>query len=161
VQKKNQAITIKGTKNGLTFFIDELSSFEHILKELEEKLDTSLLEQDQPVVKVTIHVGNRYLTDEMKESLVKIIEENKNFVIQDIISNVILKGEAEEWFRNLQVTTISSIIRSGQVIHIQGDVLLVGDVNPGGKISATGNIYILGRLNGIAHAGYDGDREAI
>src|SRR5690625_3993362 len=53
------------------------------------------------------------------------------------------------------------LVRSGQVLEVTGDLLLVGDVNPGGKVVATGNIYILGNLRGIAHAGVNGDRNAV
>lgn len=45
-------------------------------------------------------------------------------------------------------------------MEVEGDLLLVGDVNPGGKVISTGNIYIMGNLYGIAHAGVMGDREA-
>src|SRR5699024_6098067 len=51
--------------------------------------------------------------------------------------------------------------RSGQVLRVEGDLLLIGDVNPGGKVVATGDIYIMGNLRGIAHAGINGNRKAI
>ncbi|HLT55998.1 MAG TPA: septum site-determining protein MinC, partial [Bacillota bacterium] len=56
---------------------------------------------------------------------------------------------------------VRKIVRSGQVLEITGDLLLIGDVNPGGKVVSTGNVYILGNLYGIAHAGAAGDRKAI
>src|SRR5699024_1940944 len=51
--------------------------------------------------------------------------------------------------------------RSGQVLEVTGNLLLIGDVNPGGRVIATGNIYIMGQLNGIAHAGSEGDTQAV
>lgn len=39
--------------------------------------------------------------------------------------------------------------------------MLIGDVNPGGKVMASGNIFILGRLKGMAHAGMNGNEEAV
>src|SRR5690606_18406440 len=53
------------------------------------------------------------------------------------------------------------VVRSGQVLQVKGDVLLIGDVNPGGKIASTGDVYVLGRLKGIAHAGVNGNKQAI
>jgi septum site-determining protein MinC len=53
------------------------------------------------------------------------------------------------------------LIRSGQTLHHDGSLLFIGDVNPGGTISSSGNILILGALRGLAHAGTDGDQEAI
>ncbi len=51
-------------------------------------------------------------------------------------------------------------LRSGEHLEAEGDVLLLGDVNPGAKISAGGNVMIWGRLRGIAHAGKYGDQTA-
>jgi len=39
-------------------------------------------------------------------------------------------------------------------------LLILGDVNPGAKVSAEGNIIIWGRLLGIAHAGSKGNSQA-
>lgn len=52
-------------------------------------------------------------------------------------------------------------IRSGQVLQAPGDILLIGKIHPGGTIRASGSIFILGELLGLAHAGFDGDNEAI
>ncbi len=51
-------------------------------------------------------------------------------------------------------------VRSGEYIESPGDLLILGDVNPGAKVSAEGNIIIWGRLLGIAHAGSKGNSEA-
>ncbi len=47
-------------------------------------------------------------------------------------------------------------LRSGEHFESEGSILLLGDVNPGAKISAGGDIMIWGRLMGTAHAGKDG-----
>jgi len=51
-------------------------------------------------------------------------------------------------------------VRSGEYVESSGDLLILGDVNPGAKVSAKGNIIIWGRLLGIAHAGCEGDSQA-
>ncbi len=51
-------------------------------------------------------------------------------------------------------------LRSGENLEAEGDVLLLGDVNPGAKISAGGDVLIWGRLRGIAHAGKEGNHDA-
>jgi septum site-determining protein MinC len=47
------------------------------------------------------------------------------------------------------------------VVDIVGDVLVIGDVNPGGTVKATGNVFVLGALRGIAHAGYGGNADVV
>ena len=51
-------------------------------------------------------------------------------------------------------------VRSGEYICSNGDLLILGDVNPGAIVSAEGNIMIWGRLLGIAHAGSKGNSKA-
>ncbi len=48
-------------------------------------------------------------------------------------------------------------LRSGQRILHQGNVVIVGEVNPGAEIRATGDIVVMGSLRGLAHAGSSGD----
>lgn len=52
-------------------------------------------------------------------------------------------------------------VRSGQLVNFDGNLVVVGDVNPGGEIIATGNVVIMGSLRGIVHAGANGNKEAI
>jgi len=51
-------------------------------------------------------------------------------------------------------------LRGGQVLHHTGKIVVVGDVNPGAELVATGDILVFGRLRGIAHAGAGGDENA-
>jgi septum site-determining protein MinC len=51
-------------------------------------------------------------------------------------------------------------IRSGQIVRHLGNVVIVGDVNPGAEIIASGDIVIFGILRGQAHAGAQGDDKA-
>ena len=51
-------------------------------------------------------------------------------------------------------------LRSGEHLDKDVDILIFGDVNPGAKISSSGNIMIWGRLRGIAHAGKTGNLKA-
>jgi len=51
-------------------------------------------------------------------------------------------------------------LRSGMSLDFVGSVIVLGDVNPGAEVKATGNILVLGALKGIAHAGANGEKEA-
>ncbi|HUN29358.1 MAG TPA: septum site-determining protein MinC [Alphaproteobacteria bacterium] len=51
-------------------------------------------------------------------------------------------------------------LRGGQALHHAGNIVVVGDVNPGTELVATGDIVVFGRLLGVAHAGAQGDSEA-
>lgn len=44
-------------------------------------------------------------------------------------------------------------VRSGVILDHPGNLVVIGDVNPGAEVRAERNIIVLGRLRGIAHAG--------
>ncbi len=48
-------------------------------------------------------------------------------------------------------------LRAGEVLEAINNVLILGDVNPGAKVLAGGDVMIWGRLLGIAHAGKSGN----
>tara|TARA_A100001388_G_scaffold212659_1_gene163073 strand:- start:55 stop:717 length:663 start_codon:yes stop_codon:yes gene_type:complete len=51
-------------------------------------------------------------------------------------------------------------VRSGDRISSNGNLCIIGDVNPGAIVSARKNIYVWGKLLGIAVAGNDGNNNA-
>ncbi|WP_137788749.1 septum site-determining protein MinC [Bacillus sp. E(2018)] len=162
VQKLQHNVTIKGTKDGLVLLLDDKCSFDLLVEELNDKLTAGSSQMlNGPVISVKVKAGNRYLTAEQEEKLIEILKQKENLILDHIESEVITKAEAEELRKDAQVVTVSKVVRSGQVLDVQGDLLLIGDVNPGATVMATGNIYILGSLKGIAHCGTKGNEEAI
>jgi septum formation inhibitor MinC len=51
-------------------------------------------------------------------------------------------------------------LRGGQTLQQLGSIVVVGDVNPGAELVATGDILVFGSLRGTAHAGAQGDANA-
>jgi septum site-determining protein MinC len=54
----------------------------------------------------------------------------------------------------------AATLRGGQMLQHSGNIVIVGDVNPGAEVVATGDIVIFGRLAGIAHAGAGGNEQS-
>jgi len=52
-------------------------------------------------------------------------------------------------------------VRSGRSVVHEGHVIILGDVNPGAQVIATGNVVVWGRLRGMVHAGAGGDSAAM
>ena len=61
---------------------------------------------------------------------------------------------------NLPTLYLRKTIRSGQSISSDGNIVIIGDVNPGAEVIAKGDITVWGILGGIAHAGSDGNNYA-
>jgi len=51
-------------------------------------------------------------------------------------------------------------VRSGQTLEFPGNIVILGDVNPGAYVVASGDIIVMGRLHGVVHAGAEGEERA-
>jgi len=73
---------------------------------------------------------------------------------------IILEPE-EQFNKSSNDYTHIGMIRSGDKISSNGNLIVIGDVNPGAQISARKNIYVWGKLRGVAIAGISGDENCI
>ena len=154
-----QRIVIKGVKDGLVFVLDDRCGMDELLEELNDKLDRShhkLL--TGPLVHVRVKLGSRRITEADRERLVDAIRRRGNLIIQSIESDPAPEDQAAG-AGCLHV--VSGVVRSGQTVERDGHLLLLGDVNPGGTVCCTGDIYIMGALRGVAHAGCRGNTGAV
>lgn len=152
-------VMIKGVKDGLVFLLNDACDWQDLLKELQHKLEKTHQQiLTGPIIHVHVKLGSREATEEQKEEIRSVIKQKGNLLIQSIESEPRKEVVVEPAAR---MSTLRGMIRSGQTLHHEGDLLYLGDVNPGGTITSTGNIYIMGSLRGMAHAGIDGDDKAI
>lgn len=154
---KSKHVRIKGIKDGLIFLLDDKCPFEDLLSELRYKLEHSHQNiLTGPIVHVDIKLGKRPVTEAEKEAILEILKGQGNLLIRSVEALPVPGSEDNE-----ALFLISGMVRSGQVLHHKGNLLFLGDVNPGGAITCTGDIYILGALKGMAHAGVEGNEGAI
>lgn len=163
-------IAFKGKREGISIYIKE-GSFENIKKELERKIKKS--EQFFKGAKIVEIAGieGKELKEKEKKEIERIVTKKYNMVVDEIeIKKEKIKETVKEDSMNLghfngiiegNTKFITSTIRSGQLVEFDGNIVIIGDVNPGGEISAKGNIIVLGTLRGVAYAGSDGNEEAI
>lgn len=154
-------ISFKGNKEGIYIQIKELD-FNTIKEELIKRLRET--KNFFKGVKV-IDIKGSSLTDIEVAVLTNIIEE---FDIEvEIRPQDIEEIEEDEEivpFIGIDegVTKfIRNTLRSGQREEFDGNMVILGDTNPGSVIVAKGNIIVMGTLRGIAHAGSDGNKSSI
>ncbi|MUG69123.1 septum site-determining protein MinC [Paenibacillus validus] len=153
-------VAIKGVKDGLVFLLDDTCEFSDVLEELNHKLEKTHQQiLTGPIIHVHVKLGKRAVTDEQKEQVRRIISQKGNLLIQSMES--LDPSQDREMPDASDVKIVRGIVRSGQTLTHEGDMLLLGDINPGGAIVSTGSIYIMGSLRGMAHAGADGDETAV
>ncbi len=89
-------------------------------------------------------------TDKAVESDIQIVEFEE---VEDL--EEIRKHDRET--EKLPTLYIHRTLRSGQSLTSDGNIVIIGDVNPGAEVIAKGDITVWGILGGIAHAGSDGN----
>lgn len=166
VMKMKQSVTLKGTKDGFVLTLDESVAFETVLSDLDqllEKLHSENKEQKevQKGISLEVKTGMRLFSEDEKAKTTEKISSKSQFQLKKISAEVLTYQQATEWHESNSLQMEIQTIRSGQVLQAPGDILLIGKIHPGGTIRASGSIFILGELLGLAHAGFDGDNEAI
>lgn len=162
----NNTVIIKGNKSGMTVVLDREISFEQLLKDVKEKFTES--SKFWGNAQMAIQFEGRRLTSEQERRIIDVIEENSSLNILCILDN---DQEQEQKFQKALTDKLNDMaaqtgqfykgtLRSGQVLESEGSIIILGDVNPGGKVIAKGNIVVLGALKGIAYSGVSGNESA-
>lgn len=162
-------ITFKGTKEALIIMLSEKPTTEEIISELEKKLETSVnfLKGVNYPIKVR---GRKFTKDEfalIAKKIKEIVglevseEDDKEFEFKaKKAAGVEVKGVfhgIDEGMTKFHRGTL----RSGQLLKFHGNIVVIGDANPGSEIVASGNIIVLGTLRGIVHAGVTGNKGSV
>ena len=158
-------VIIKGKNDRLVIALDPNIDFLDIC----DILKTKILEAKDFIgnSRMAIEFSGRALTNEEENTLIGIITDNSDIAISYIFSK---RAESEE--ENVDLDYLNSLIeegkthfyrgtlRSGSKIESDGNVVVLGDVNPSSMIRARGNVIVLGHLNGTVYAGLGGDDRA-
>ena len=86
----------------------------------------------------------------------KYLKINSTFKSEQEIKNKLISFNSKKKDDILHKGTV----RSGERISSNGNLCIIGDVNPGAIVSAQKNIYVWGKLLGIAFAGKSGNKNA-
>ena len=88
-------------------------------------------------------------------------EEMKTYATMDDdeIPKLDLEDEEED-VEKLPTLYLNQTLRSGQTVTSDGNIVVIGDANPGSEIIAKGDVTVWGVLGGIAHAGSKGNVNA-
>ncbi len=160
---QNNLVLFKGTKDGVSILFSEDAPFSEICQQLKQKITEA--EKFFNHVKTALIFKGRVFNEEEEKELLKIISENTSMDITFLKTEnneaelipCINRGDGEP-----QTLTKfhKGSLRNGQQLDFDGSIVIIGDVNPGAEVKATGNIIILGQLKGIAHAGCKGMTDA-
>lgn len=156
--------TLKGKKDGYEIQLAASASFAENLSDLaalfkQVQTQQALLHEES--AKFTIASGERLLDEDQKAAIQALLKPYPGFQIINFSAAVVPQTKVANLLATPHVPVAVGVIRSGQERRFDGDVLFIGAVHYGGVLRATGNIFCLGEVAGIVHAGYPNDAEAI
>ncbi len=181
---ENSSVVFKATNNGLILIMKDEDDFEKTYDQIGKKLAAAgkFFKGASLVVK---YRGKKLSSDEEEkicnlmsdktEARIIAFEEDTNYEPNADLNVLENSFNIEEnnkpasyikkfFFKGIEegITKFyRGTVRSGQLLNFNGNVVILGDVNPGAEVQATGNIIIMGTLRGTVHAGMDGNKEAI
>ncbi len=148
---------LKGDRQGLHLLATNCPSETQFAEDLIDTLNTR--HKFLGTAEIYLEV-NLPLTAPLLESVANAFSQFPNLVLKGIVrsdpTGVISLEEAKKPAASPLV--VRHTIRSGQQIMHQGDVIVIGDVNPGSTIVAGGDVMVFGWLRGTVYAGQPQDR---
>jgi septum site-determining protein MinC len=166
----SERISIKGTSEGLIITLGS-GAWHGLVEELDQRLSekASFFKGGR----VGLAVGSRQLTPQELEQVGQVLSrhnvtlwavESDSPSTQEAATQLGLEvgfgfatrataTPAAPLLPQSEAILVQRTLRSGQVIHHTGHVVVIGDVNPGAEIRAGGSVIVWGRLRGTVHAG--------
>ncbi len=159
-------VTIRGTRDGVMILLGD-GDWNVLMRELQTQLERPNASAFFRGARVSVETGNRFLHERERAELQQLLSKH-SIRVGDMVPTVAQTQAARQerndmYTRNNGVNEVLMIrrtLRSGQMIHHQGPVVVYGDVNDGAEIIAAGDVLIFGKLRGVVHAGAGGDDHA-
>jgi len=168
-------ISFKATVNGLILIMRGEDDFETVYEHIEKKLESS--GRFFKGASLTVKYRGRKLTADQEQQIAALLSKKTNAEIKSFEEDLIQPDKEQEavkknmekpkmrmiFFKGLEegmTKFYKGTVRSGQLVSYEGNLVIIGDVNPGGEVLATGNVIVMGSLRGMVHAGADGNKEA-
>jgi septum site-determining protein MinC len=158
-----QPVILKSNPHGINLILDKNLPFGELKQEILKKFKES--DKFFKNARIGLSFEGRDLSQAEECEILELISANTSIEIVCIID----KDESKDAFYVDKIKEFDEIqsgrtgefykgtLRSGQVLECETSLIVLGDVNPGAKIIAKGNIVVLGSLKGNAYAGASGD----
>jgi len=175
-----QTVILKSYSQGMNLILDEKAEFETLLNEVADKFKKSAGFFRE--ARIALSFEGRKLSTEEEKQMIRTIEENSDVEVLCILekseeeSKIYIKAlqqleerqggadgedseEADPEKEDRLMRMHCGNILAGEPLECEEDVLVLGDVEPGGLVVSNGSILILGSLRGEAFAAAGGEHE--
>lgn len=160
-------VVIKSNKSGMSVFLDSDVEFEQLLCDIALKFKESA--KFWGSVQMTLTLEGRKLTPREEFQIVNVITEHSQIEILCLIDRDANRMKQCEKALNEKLMELSSTtgqffrgnLQEGESLESESSIVIIGDVCRGARVTAKGNVIVLGKLSGSVTAGVAGNRETV
>lgn len=163
----HSAVVIKSSKAGMTVILDPELPFDALLEAVGKKFRESA--RFWGAIQMTLTLEGRDLTPQEELQIVDAITSNSQIEILCLLDTDARRIERCEKALNEKLMELSShtgqfyrgTLRRGETLESETSIVIIGDVEHGARVTAKGNVIILGELRGAVTAGLGDNLDAV
>lgn len=161
------AVVIKSSKAGMTVILDPELPFGELLDAIGKKFSESA--RFWGSVQMTLTLEGRVLTAAQEFAIVDTITKNSQIEVLCLLDTDAERIERCEKALNDKLMELNSqtgqfyrgTLKRGDCLESEASIVIIGNVDHGARVTAKGNVIVLGELKGTVTAGVSGNPQAV
>lgn len=161
------AVVIKSSKAGMTVILDPELPFDELLDAIGKKFSESA--RFWGSVQMTLTLEGRELTAAQEFAIVDTITKNSQIEVLCLLDTDAERIERCEKALNDKLMELNSqtgqfyrgTLKRGDCLESEASIVIIGNVDHGARVTAKGNVIVLGELKGTVTAGVSGNPQAV
>lgn len=162
-----KAVVIKSSKAGMTVILDPELPFGELLDAIGKKFSESA--RFWGSVQMTLTLEGRDLTAAQEFAIVDTITKNSQIEVLCLLDTDAERIERCEKALNDKLMELNSqtgqfyrgTLKRGDCLESEASIVIIGNVDHGARVTAKGNVIVLGELKGTVTAGVSGNPQAV
>ena len=163
----HNAVVIKSSKAGMTVILDPDLPFGELLEAIGKKFRESA--RFWGSVQMTLTLEGRELTAAQEFAIVDTITKNSQIEVLCLLDTDAERIERCEKALNDKLMELNSqtgqfyrgTLKRGDCLESEASIVIIGNVDHGARVTAKGNVIVLGELKGTVTAGVSGNPPAV
>jgi hypothetical protein len=135
----HQNIIFKNIGGKVVIFVDQTMSFDSFIESFTSRLDKLYIKDELLKTNVILDISNIELDAKRILRIFDALSTNSSIFIDRILYKKKI---------NKNIILHEGNVRAGEIILFNNNTLLIGNINRGAKVIATGNLYVIGKASG-------------
>lgn len=164
-------VTIKGSKEGINVVLSDDITVEVAKEELIKKFNEAkgFFKGDKVYINLSSNTLSEFELFLLQGTIEETLSDSEIVFETKPVSDKAREAAEEKARKEAELYGIDEgmtrfyqgTVRAGQLVDARGNLVVIGDANPGSELVAGGNIIVMGAVRGMVHAGAGGNRGAV